>query len=226
MENLLLNQFNKVITTKWSFKQIEESSKPLTSRELFELAYHTSNSVTMRNIFIKLSTSENKGGSQAILYSNTKKFIKIETLENSVRITKFFPEGSTGDKLITNIQTKLKNRKELFSTKDSSMKTDILKTILVERKLDECVNFVMLKDINRKVYFAIGDARESAAVVPMFMEAEGASLVQLALNKWMSSIQTLDQEKPFPDNFVTGLLKNIMQIKKWVLNLISINLDK
>jgi hypothetical protein len=115
----------------------------------------------MRNIFIKLSTSESKGGSQAILYSNTKKFIKIETLENSLRITKYFPEGSSGDKLITNVQPKLKNRKEKFLTKDSSMKADILKTILVERKLDECVNFVMLKDINRKVYFAIGDARES-----------------------------------------------------------------
>jgi hypothetical protein len=58
------------------------------------------------------------------------------------------------------------------------------------------------------------------------MEAEGASLVQLALNKWMSTIQTFDQEKPFPDDFVVGLLKNVMQIKKWVLNLISINLDK
>jgi len=106
------------------------------------------------------------------------------------------------------------------------MKTDILKTILVERKLDECSNFVILKDINRKVYFAIGDARESAAVVPMFMGAEGASLVQLALNKWMSTVQTFDQEKAFPDNSVAGLLKNLVQIKKWVLNLISTNLDK
>jgi len=225
VENILLDQFNKIISTQWPFKQIEENHGQLSSRELFELAYHTSNSVAMRNIFLKLSTSESSG-SQAILYSNTKKFIKIETLENSLRITKYFPEGSTGDKLITNVQPKLKKRKENFFTKDSSMKTDILKTILVERKLDECVNFVMLKDINRKVYFAIGDARESAAVVPMFMEAEGASLVQLALNKWMSTVQTFDQEKPFPDNFVAGLLKNIMQIKKWVLNLISINLDK
>ena len=225
VENILLNQFNNVISTQWPFKQIEENREPLSSRELFELAYHTSNSVAMRNIFLKLSTSESSG-SQAILYSNTKKFIKIETLENSLRITKYFPEGSSGDKLIINVQPKLKNRKEIFLTKDSSMKTDILKTILVERKLDECVNFVMLKDINRKVYFAIGDARESAAVVPMFMEAEGASLVQLALNKWMSTVQTFDQEKPFPDNFVAGLLKNIMQIKKWVLNLISINLDQ
>ena len=226
MENQLLNQFNTVITTKWPFTQIEESYGDLSSRELFELAYHTCNSVKMRSILIKLTPSENKSGSQAVLYSNTKKFIIIEAFENTLRIKKYYPEGSTGDKLNTEIHPKLKTRKNKFASKDDAMKTDLLKTILVERKLDECSNFVVLKDINRKVYFAIGDARESAAVVPMFMEAEGASLVQLALNKWMSTVQTFDQEKPFPTNSVTGLLKNLVQIKKWVLNLISTNLDK
>jgi hypothetical protein len=226
MENQLLNQFNTVITAQWPSTQIEVSYDNLTQRELFELAYHTCNSVKMRSIQIKLTPSENKGGSRAVLYSNTKKFIIIEALENTLRITKYYPEGSTGDKLNTEIHPKLKTRKSKFASKDIAMKTDLLKTILVERKLDECSNFVVLKDINRKVYFAIGDARESAAVVPMFMKAEGASLVQLALNKWMSTVQTFDQEKPFPTNSVTGLLKNLVQIKKWVLNLISINLDK
>jgi hypothetical protein len=226
MENLLLNQFNTIITAKWPSTQIEESYDNLTQRELFELAYHTCNSVAMRSILIKLSRSENKSSFQAVLYSNTKKFINIEALENTLRITKYFPEGSTGDKLNTEIHPKLKSRKTKFASKDSAMKTDLLKTILVERKLDECSNFVVLRDINQKVYFAIGDARESAAVVPMFMEAEGASLVQLALNKWMSAVQTFDQEKAFPDNSVAGLLKNLVQIKKWVLNLISTNLDK
>ena len=225
MENQLLNQFNTVITAQWPSTQIEVSYDGLTPRELFELAYHTCNSVAMRSILIKLIPSENRGGSQAVFYSNTKKFIIVEVLENTLRITKYFPEGSTGDKLNTEIHPKLKSRKIKFASKDSAMKTDLLKTILVERKLDECSNFVVLKDINRKVYFAIGDARESAAVVPMFMEAEGASLVQLALNKWMSTVQTFDQEKPFPDNSVAGLLKNLVQIKKWVLNLISTNLD-
>lgn len=226
MENQLLNQFNTVITTKWPFTQFEESYDDLSSRELFELAYHTCNSVAMRTILIKLTPSKNKVGSQAILYSNTKKFIIIEALENTLRITKYFPEGNTGDKLITEVQPKLKTRKKNFALMDNTLKTDILKIILVERKLDECSNFVVLKDINRKVYFAIGDARESAAVVPIFMEAEGASLVQLALNKWMSAVQTFDQEKPFPEGSIAGLLKNLMQIKKWILNLISTNLDK
>ena len=106
------------------------------------------------------------------------------------------------------------------------MKIQILKSILVERKLDECANLVLLKGINRRIYFAIGDARESAAVVPIFMEAEGASLVQLALNKWMETAQRLEQEHTFPDNLVPGILKNLTQIKKWLLELISSFLDK
>jgi len=226
MENRLLNQFNNVISTQWAFKEVEEPYKPLTPRALFELAYHTCNSVTMRNIFIKLLPSEEKGGFQAVFYSNSKKFINIEGLDDVIRLRKYYPQDSTGDKLVTEIQPILNKRKTEFIKKDKQIQTQILKIILVERKLDECANLVMLKEINRKIYFAIGDARESAAVVPIFMEADGSSLVQLALNKWMTTVQNLDQEKVFPDNHVSGLLKNLMQIKKWILNLISLNLNK
>jgi hypothetical protein len=179
----------------------------------------------MRNIYIKQSPNETKEGSQTVFYSNTKKFTFIEALDEGIRLTKYFSEG-TGDKLINEVKPKLENRKLTFSSKENDLKSQVLKIILVERKLDECANFVMLNEINRKVYFTIGDARESAAVVPIFMEAEGSSLVQLALNKWMTTVQTLDQEKPFPDNLVPGLLKNLMQIKKWVLNLVDTLLDK
>jgi len=226
MENRLLTQYNSVITSQWLSKQIEETYEPLIPRQLFEIAYHTCNSVSMRSIYIKLSSSEDQAGSKAILYSNTKKFTSIEALDNILKITKYFGEGSTGDKLVTEIQPTLIRRKEIFASKDQDIKIQILKCILVERKLDECANLAMLKDINRKVYFAIGDARESAAVIPIFMEAEGASLVQLALNKWMETAQRLDHEKNFPENLIPGLVKNLTQIKKWLLDLISKNLDK
>ncbi|MFX1313080.1 MAG: hypothetical protein ACFFHD_10790 [Promethearchaeota archaeon] len=226
MENRLLTQFNNVISSQWQFKQIEEQYSPLIPRELFELAYHTCNNIAMRNIFIKLSSSEEQGGSKAILYSNTKKFTVIEALETSLKISKYFSEGTTGDKLISEIQPCFKERKKKYATKDLNIKEQLLKCILVERKLDECVNLVMLKGNNRKIYFAIGDARESAAVVPLFMEAEGASLVQLALNKWMEAAQRLDHEQNFPDNLTPGILKNLTQIKRWLLDLISTNLDK
>ena len=226
MENRLLDQFNSVITSEWLSTNITEEFAPLNHKELFEIGYHTNNNVSTRNIFIKLSQNENKGGSKAILYSNTKKFILIEALDDNLSITKYFSEGTTGDKLINEIGPKLKARKENFAKKEENEKEQILKSILVERKLDECANLVMIKGINRKIYFAIGDARESAAVVPMFMEAEGASLVQLALNKWMSVTQKLEPDKTFPENHVPGLLKNLMQIKKWLLNLVSVSLDK
>ena len=226
MENRLLTQYNSVITSQWLSKQIEETYEPLIPRQLFEIAYHTCNSVSMRSIYIKLSSSEDQAGSKAVLYSNTKKFTSIEAIDNILKITKYFGEGSTGDKLVTEIQPTLIRRKEIFASKDQDIKIQILKCILVERKLDECANLAMLKDINRKVYFAIGDARESAAVIPIFMEAEGASLVQLALNKWMETAQRLDHEKNFPENLIPGLVKNLTQIKKWLLDLISKNLDK
>jgi hypothetical protein len=180
----------------------------------------------MRNIYIKLSSSEDQPGSKAVIYSNTKKFTSIEALDNALTITKYFSEGATGDKVVTEIQPTLKRRKAIYSSKDQEIKTQILKSILVERKLDECANLVMLKDNNRKIYFAIGDARESAAVIPIFMEAEGASLVQLALNKWMETAQRLNHEENFPENLIPGLLKNLTQIKRWLLDLISKHLDK
>ncbi|MFX1375365.1 MAG: hypothetical protein ACFFA0_06100 [Promethearchaeota archaeon] len=226
MENRLLSQFNGVITSQWLSKQIEEPYGPLSPRVLFEIAYHTCNSVAMRNIYIKLSSSEDQAGSKAVLYSNTKKFTSIESLENGLKVTKYFSQGGTGDKVLTEIHPTLKKRKKIFISKDQNLKTQILKSILVERKLDECANLVMLKGSNRRVYFAIGDARESAAVIPIFMEAEGASLVQLALNKWMETAQRLDHEQNFPENLISGIIKNLTQIKRWLLDLISANLDK
>lgn len=226
MENRLLSQFNGVITSQWLSKHIEEPYGSLIPRELFEISYHTCNSVVMRSIHTKLASSEDQPGSKAIFYSNTKKFTAIEALEEGVKITKYFNQGDTGDKVVSEIQPTLKRRKELFIPKDQDLKAQILKTILVERKLDECANLVMLKENNRRVYFAIGDARESAAVVPIFMEAEGASLVQLALNKWMETAQRLNHEQNFPENLIPGIIKNLTQIKKWLLDLISVNLDK
>lgn len=225
MENRLLTQFNSVITSQWLTKQIEEAYESLKPRELFEIAYHTCNSVSIRSIYIKLSSSEDQAGSKAVFYSNTKKFTSIEALNNALKITKYFNEGSTGEKLVTEIKPTLIRRKEIYSSKKQDKKTQILKSILVERKLDECANLVMLKGNNRKIYFAIGDARESAAVIPIFMEAEGASLVQLALNKWMETTQRLDHEKTFPESHIPGFIKNLTQIKKWLLDLINKNLD-
>ncbi|MBY9008025.1 MAG: hypothetical protein KGD63_14890 [Candidatus Lokiarchaeota archaeon] len=225
MENRLLNQFNNVISIEWVKEEINEPHEPLKSRELFELVYHTINSVSTRCISIKLN-QDFKEGSKAVLYSQNKTFTYINSSEKGISITKYYNDEKGGNKLIKSILPLVKERKKRFNGKDRDFKTQLLKIILVERKIDECANLVMLKDINRKIYFAIGDARESAAVVPIFMEAEGSYLVQLALNKWMATAQNLSPEETFPENKVPGLLKNLMQIKKWILNLVSTYLDK
>ena len=225
MENRLLDQFNSVIISQWNSQEIKEEYEPLNHRELFSLAYHTCNHLNIRCFSVKLSQDEDKGGSKAFLYSNNKIFTSIESLDDILKITAYFNEVD-GARLINEIQPTLKTRKEKFHSKNNEIRDQILKIILVERKIDETANLVMLKEIARKIYFAIGDARETAAVVPIFMEAEGASLVQLALNKWMQYAQTLEQEKPYPETNAAGILKNLMQIKKWILNLVNVNLDK
>ena len=105
MENRLLTQFNDIISTQWQFKEVYEPANPLSSREIFELAYHTCNSITTRSIFLKLSPSE-ATGAQAILYLSSKKFITIDALDNGLKIKKYYPEGSTGEKLITDLHPK------------------------------------------------------------------------------------------------------------------------
>ncbi|MHA1294481.1 MAG: putative selenocysteine system protein [Promethearchaeota archaeon] len=227
MENRLLTQYENVITSQWLSQQITESYDGISHRELFEIAYHTNNTVGSRAILIKLSQDNNKGVSKAILYSSKAKlFTNIESLDDFLKITVYFGEGGNADKLFNDISPKLKSRKENFIKKEKNVKNQIMKTILVERKLDECANLVMIKDIARKVYFAIGDARESAAVIPMFQEAKGANLVQLALHKWMETTRNLQPEEKFPDSHMGGLLKNLLEIKKWILTLVSNWLDK
>jgi hypothetical protein len=225
-ENRLLKEFQNTIKSEWNSCVITEEYQPLNHRELFELAYHTANSVPSRNISMKISQDDNKGGHFAILYhSKKKRFIHIQALEEHMQIA-IYTKDSECDEKKEEIKAELSKRKENFAKKEKEIKTQLLKIILVERKIDETVNLVMLRDISRKVYFAIGDARESAAVVPIFMEAEGASLVQLALNKWMTAAQRLPPEEDFPDDHVKGLIKNMMQIKKWVLKLVTKRLDK
>jgi hypothetical protein len=225
LENRLLDQFNNVISTQWLKQESVEDYGPLTHRELFEIAYHTCNDIGTRCIWVKLSPEE-QGGSRAILYSKDKLFTEIESLIDNLKITHYFNEDGNGDRLSEKFCPIIETRKEKFAQKDKKWKEQMLKIILVERKIDEAANLVMTKDINRKVYFAIGDARESAAVVPIFMEAEGSNLVQLALNKWMTTAQNLPPEESFPEDKAPGLLRNLMQIKKWILNLVSSQLDK
>ncbi|MFX1236983.1 MAG: hypothetical protein ACFFAS_11315 [Promethearchaeota archaeon] len=227
MENKLLEQFDGVIRSQWPSKEFITEYPPLNKKDVFELAYHICNTISSRCITISLSQDMDKGGSRAVLYySKEKRFALIEGLEEHLKITVYCSEENVNEKSCGEIEQKLKEAKEKYQEKDQDTKAQLLKTILVERKLDEAAHLSMIEAIGRKVYFAIGDARESAAVVPLFMQAEGASLVQLTLNKWMTFAQRLPPEQPYPKTHVASLLKNILEIKKWVLSLVRVNLSK
>ncbi|MCK4239638.1 MAG: hypothetical protein KAX33_10975, partial [Candidatus Lokiarchaeota archaeon] len=79
-------------------------------------------------------------------------------------------------------------------------------------------------DVIRKIYFSVGDTRETFAVIPIIKKAEGYNLVQLALNKWMTYTQNLPQEQEFPTEQGKGMLKNFIQIKKWLIGQIKVKL--
>ena len=55
----------------------------------------------------------------------------------------------------------------------------------------------------------------------MFQNSQGGDLVQLALHKWMDATLRFAQDFPFPDDKVAPLVKNFLQIKKWLRDLIS-----
>ena len=79
----------------------------------------------------------------------------------------------------------------------------------------------MGKKNSRKIYFAIGEARERGALIPILMNGRAADVVQLAIMKWMNSALNEPQDEDFPEKKVKGLVKNFIQIKDWLIKLIN-----
>jgi hypothetical protein len=226
VENKILSQYTSIVEKNWKSKTIAIPYDSLSKRELFEIAYHTCNDVQLRTIWIKLSPDENQPGSTIIMYNSTKKyFCKVQAIEDEVNVIYFANNEEEIIPLAENIEKIITNRKNAFNALEDNIQNQLLKSIIVLRKVDETINGVMISDITRKVYFSIGDTRETAAVIPMMVEAEGYSLVQLALNKWMTFAQKLPQEQEFPIDKSKGLLKNFIQIKKWLLGQIKVKLE-
>lgn len=223
--NKVLTQYKNVVEKSWKNKTISIPYDDLNKRQLFEIVFHTSNSVQQRLIWVKLSGDDNKPGSTIIMYNSTKKtFCKVQALDDGLNVTYY---GNTEEELdapLGEIKNKCDIRKKGFGGLDDEMKAQILKTVIVLRKLDEGINQIMTRDETRKVYFSVGDARETAAVIPMLIEANGYSTVQLALHKWMAYAQNLPQEQEFPAES-KGILKNFIQIKKWIIGQIKAKLE-
>ena len=218
---MLLQEFTK-INKVWPTRTIKIPYSPLSRLELFELGYFTASDVPFRNFSIKLNPGNDHLKDVAIMYNSaTKQFISLLNKEQELILTIFQKSKDDIDSQIQKVEANLQKFKPQLQEKNAELRNQITKCVLVLRKVDEVIHYALSKEINRRVYFAIGECRERAALIPIFQNSIGADLVQLALHKWMDYTLNLPQDQAFPDESVTGIVKNFLQMKKWLKNLIT-----
>lgn len=221
----LIQEFAK-INKVWPNRTIKVPYDPLSKIELFELGYFAASDVPFRCFSINLNPGNGHLQDVALLYnSTTKQFISILNGEDAHAVTLFENNAEQTDSHIASIEQNLLNYKKKLAEKLPDIRDQISKCILVERKLDEAMHLSLTNEVGRRVYFAIGECRERAALIPIFQNSVGSELVQLALHKWMDFAQKQDQDQPFPQESTMGLVKNFLQIKKWLKELIEKQLE-
>ena len=218
---MVSEQFEK-IKNVWAKNTHINPYNSFSKKNLFELAYHSANEVPFRCIHVLTKAGEEEAGNEAVIYSSLDKiFISITSLDEGVEMTMYREKESDGFEKLEKIKQLLGTNMDLFSNQTLNIQEQIAKSILVERKIDESVNLAMEKELTRKVYFAIGEARERGALIQILMNAKGGDVVQLAIMKWMNSTMNDPQDNPFPEKKIKGLVKNFLQIKDWLIKLIN-----
>ncbi|QEE14340.1 hypothetical protein DSAG12_00153 [Promethearchaeum syntrophicum] len=217
----LLTTFSE-INKKWPNQSFKILFDPLTKLELFELGYFASSDIPFRCFSIKLNPGDNHDKDVALLYSAaSKQFISLLNKDDGLVLTLYENNKDEISQHLELIKTDLAKFKDQLTSMREDLRDQIVKCILVERKVDEAMHFTLSNEVNRRVYFAIGECRERAALIPIFQNSKGADLVQLALHKWMDYVLRLNQDEKFPEEKTTGLIKNFLQIKKWLKDLIT-----
>jgi len=217
----LLQDFMK-INKEWPNRSLRVPYENLSIFETFELGYYAASDVPFRCFSIKLDPSNNHIKDVALLYnSQTKQFISLLNNPDSLILTLFESSDESIDKNLELIQGILATSQIQINEKASEIRDQIIKCVLVLRKLDEAMHLALSNELARKVYFSIGECRERAALIPIFQNSKGADLVQLALHKWMDYTLHLPQDQPYPQENTIGLVKNFLQIKKWLRDLIT-----
>lgn len=218
---MLLEKFEK-IKKIWPNSVKSLPYGEISRKDLFELAYHASNDVSYRCIHVITKPGQDEPGNEAVIYSSHgKKIVSIMGTEEVVNITMYVKDNSEGYERLEEISKALNVHVEDFKKKTENIRNQIAQSILVERKIDEVINLTMSMDMARKVYFAIGEARERGALIPILMNGRAADVVQLAMMKWMNSALNEPQEDKFPEKKVKALVKNFVQIKDWLIKLIN-----
>lgn len=217
----LLQEFMK-INKGWPSQSLKIPYNPLTRLEMFELGYYATSDVPHRCFSIKLNPGNDHLKDVALLYNSaSKQFVSILNHEEGLVITLFESNEENLSEHISQIQDQLSIYIKQLSEKTDEIRDQITKCILVERKLDEAMHLALSNEVSRRVYFAIGECRERAALIPSFQKSKGADLVQLALHKWMDTALNSPQDQTFPPEKTKGLVKNFLQIKKWLKDLIK-----
>lgn len=217
----MVEKFEKVKTTYKNSKKLIPYNG-VSRRSVFEIAYHCSNDVPYMCIEVVTKSGENEIGNHAVLFLTLEKtFISIDGSENNLEITMYDNSESPKFDLLNTIEQKLINTIASFNKHSDIIKEQFIRCILIERKMDEVIFLTNNKEIARKVYFSVGEARERGADIPLLMAAPKADVVQLAMMKWMNSSLNDPQESPIPETKVKGLVKNFLELKKWILNFLD-----
>ncbi|MHA1619639.1 MAG: putative selenocysteine system protein [Promethearchaeota archaeon] len=217
----LLQEFMK-INKIWPSKSLKVPYSSLSKLEMFELGYYAASDVPFRCFSIKLNPGNDHLKDVALLFNSaSKQFISILNHEEGLVITLFESNDANLESHMGQIESDLTKFIGQLTEKSVELRDQLTKCILVERKLDEAMHLALSNEVSRRVYFAIGECRERAALIPTFQNSKGADLVQLALHKWMDASLNFSQDQTFPQEKIKGLVKNFLQIKKWLKELIG-----
>ncbi len=217
----LLEQYQQV-RAKWSKQgELIPYAQGVGIHASFELAYHASNTPSLRCFHVKVAPGEDAGSQAALLDAKTQIFNEILGIDKGIMLTSYGKEEALVAQEHTRVKADYVKFCGKYPTKDEKLKDQISLAILVERKVDEVIDLTLKKEKGGRVYFAVGETRERAANIPLIMEAENGSIVQLALQKWMSTMSQAAREEPIKDELHQGIIKNFLQIKKWLLALVT-----
>ncbi len=219
----IIESFNKAKEV-WTNKKITIDDIPAGCKknEAFHAAIHATNGSASRVIFARPVTEE--VGDIAIYLNKNNQFYQIESTDRGVEIT-VWGNSEVADK-IDGIIDEYKKKTLAFIGKilaKQDKKNDTIHTIIIEERIDEAINNAMNKEINRIVYFSIGKIREFAANIPTLMNASGFNLLQLSMNKWMTTAEQLRQkpEEPFPEEKIKAFCADALKWKKFVIDFLD-----
>nr|MDO8114479.1 hypothetical protein [Candidatus Sigynarchaeota archaeon] len=222
----ILEHFQKAKEV-WTNKKIIIDAIPSgwKKNDVFHTAVHGTNGPASRNIYFRLVPEADDFGNVAVFLNKNNQFYQIEATDRGVELT-VWCNHELVDK-VDAIIGEYKQKSLAFLEKITARKekkVDIIKTIIIVEKIDEAINSAMNKENNRTVYYSVGKTREYAANIPLLMNASGANLIQLSMNKWMSFMDQMRSKSPdeaFPEDKIKQFCGDALKWKKFIMDFLD-----